>query len=160
MNSTTTNELVSRCRAANCRSMKRLSRSPKRKWVSGFVIALAVWANALPVGAFEPYVSDANTILLDHFDGGTTATISAYKATGQACGSLLPSATPDFSYGTGPNGLGLALTLNPPVGEPAESASYLKYAGGQLLSTPNGTIEFWVYLSRYAIAPYVVLVKG
>jgi hypothetical protein len=32
---------------------------------------------------------------------------------------------------------------------PSNSATYLKYPGGQLLSQPNGTIEFLVYLTSW-----------
>ncbi|MBS4096778.1 MAG: hypothetical protein KGZ83_08090 [Sulfuricella sp.] len=96
-----------------------------------------------------PYTADANTVLLDHFDGTTGASILAYRETGAACGSQKPSATPSSSFGTGPSGLNQALTLNPPVGQPAGSGSYLQYPGGQLLSQSNGTIEFWTYLTAY-----------
>ncbi|MBI4689990.1 MAG: fibronectin type III domain-containing protein [Nitrospirae bacterium] len=106
--------------------------------------------NAYADGTVTPYTSDANTVLLDHFDGSTNASILAYSENGQACGSALPSATPSSVYGSGPNGLSQSLTLNPPVGEPAGSATYLQYPGGQLLSSSNGTIEFWVYLTSYS----------
>jgi len=99
-------------------------------------------------GGLTPYASDADTILLDHFDGTTSATISAYSETG-ACGSAKPAATPNSSYVTGPAGLSQALSLNPPVGQPAGSGTYLQYPGGQLLSQSNGTIELWVNLSSY-----------
>jgi len=53
-----------------------------------------------------------------------------------SCGSALPV-------------LNQALTLAPPAGQPAGSATYLRYPGGQLLSQANGTIEFWVSLASY-----------
>ncbi len=97
-----------------------------------------------------PYVSDANTILLDHLDGSTSATIKAFNQNGQSCGPALPAATPSYSYGPGPNGLTQALTLNPPAGQPAGSATYLEYPTGDILSQANGTLEYWVYLASYS----------
>lgn len=112
-----------------------------------------------------PYTPDANTVLLDHFDGSTSATILAYSNNGQPCGSPMPSATPVFSYGAGPNGLDQALTLAAPVGEPAGSTTYLEYPGGQLLSQANGTIEGWIYLTSWGTilvsqGPYFVSCGG
>lgn len=95
------------------------------------------------------YIPDANTVLLDHFNGVTDATILAYTQTGQTCGSELPLATPSFYYNPGMNELYQALTLNPPIEAVQGSATYLKYPGGQLLSQSNGTIEFWIRLSSY-----------
>ncbi len=95
------------------------------------------------------YIADANTILLDHFNGTTTSSILAYTQTGQSCGSALPSATPSSFFNPGMNELYQALTLNPPIDALQGSATYLKYPGGQLLSQANGTIEFWVRLSSY-----------
>ncbi|PIV00229.1 MAG: hypothetical protein COS57_16095 [Syntrophobacterales bacterium CG03_land_8_20_14_0_80_58_14] len=97
------------------------------------------------------YTSDANTVLLDHFDGATGASILAFSETGAACGSLKTSAEPSFSYGSGPAGLDQSLTINPPTGQPTGSGTYLKYPGGQLLSQPNGTLEFWTYLTSYNV---------
>jgi tetratricopeptide (TPR) repeat protein len=92
---------------------------------------------------------DANTILLDHFENSTSASILGYVENGEGCGGHKPATMPAFSYGPGPDGLGQALTLEPPAGQPAGSASYLQYDGGQLLSQANGTIEFWVFLTSY-----------
>ncbi len=102
-----------------------------------------------PGGGYAPYSNDANTVLLDHFDGATSASILAYSETGAACGAAKPSATPNSSYVNGPSGLSQALNLNPPTGQPAGSGTYLQYPGGQLLSQANGTIEFWTYLTTY-----------
>lgn len=102
-----------------------------------------------PGGGYAPYSNDANTVLLDHFDGATSASILAYSETGAACGAAKPSATPNSSYVNGPGGLSQALSLNPPTGEPAGSGTYLQYPGGQLLSQANGTLEFWTYLTTY-----------
>lgn len=99
--------------------------------------------------AITPYSSDANTVLLDHLDGATSASILAYSETGAACGTAKPSAAPNATYVAGLNGLSQALSLNPPVGQPAGSGTYLQYPGGQLLSQSNGTIEFWTYLTTY-----------
>ena len=96
-----------------------------------------------------PYTSDASTVLLDHFDGTTGASILAYSENNAACGSAKPSATPVSSYGSGIADFNQALTLNPPAGQPAGSATYLQYPGGQLLSQSNGTIEFLTYLTSY-----------
>ncbi len=98
-----------------------------------------------------PLVPDANTILLDHFDGSTSASILAFSENGAACGSAKPSATPVYSYAPGLYGLDQALFLSPPAGQPAGSGTYLVYPGGQLLSQANGTIEFWLFLTAYGI---------
>jgi hypothetical protein len=97
-----------------------------------------------------PYTSDANTVLLDHFNGATSATISAYYYDGSPTGTAFPSATPSYSFGSGPNGLNQELTLYPPTGTPVGSATYFSYPGGQLLSQANGTIEFWVYIPSFS----------
>ncbi|MBU2508691.1 MAG: DUF2341 domain-containing protein, partial [Bacteroidetes bacterium] len=94
------------------------------------------------------YVADANTVMLDHFNGSTNASILAYRETGVACATM-PTAEPNSSFDVGLSGLSQALKLNHPTGEPAGSSTYLKYPGGQLLSQPNGTIEFWLNLSSY-----------
>ena len=96
-----------------------------------------------------PYTNDAYTVLLDHFDGSTSANVLGYTNTGGGCGPTMPVATPNYSFGSGPSGLNQALTLYPPSGAPAGSGSYLKYPGGELLSQPNGTMECWVYLTSY-----------
>lgn len=96
-----------------------------------------------------PYTNDVNTVLLDHFDGGTAGSIQAYVNDGNPCGSAKPPATPNFAFGGGPAGLAQALALYPPTGEPPGSGSYLIYAGGELLTRPNGTLECWVYLTNY-----------
>ncbi|MFA6980712.1 MAG: LamG-like jellyroll fold domain-containing protein [Ignavibacteriaceae bacterium] len=96
------------------------------------------------------YVPDANTVLLDHFNGVTDANILAYSPTGQPCGSEWTSVAPSYFFNPGMNELYQALTLNPPIDVIQGSATYLKYPGGQLLSQSNGTIEFWVRLSSYA----------
>ena len=123
----------------------------KRIIKAGLLVAsLILAAGCLPsLAQVVPYASDANTVLLDHFDGSTTASILGYSENGAACGALKPSATPVSAYVAGPPGLNQALMLSPPSGQPAGSTSYLQYPGGQLLSQANGTIEFWVYLSGY-----------
>jgi len=108
----------------------------------------------------NPYTSDANTILLDHLNGATGASILAFSNTGAACGPARPSATPVLSYGPGPSGLDQAVTLNPPAGEPAGSVTYLKYPGGQLVSQSNGTIEFWIYLKSYGQSGMSLVEQG
>jgi len=101
-------------------------------------------------GLKMPYESDANTVLIDHFDGATSANILAFSETGAACGSAKATATPNSAFGDGPDGLSQALTLLAPSGQPVGSATYLQYPGGQLLSQANGAIEFWTYLTSYA----------
>ena len=96
-----------------------------------------------------PLTSDGNTILLDHFDNSTSASILAYIENGASCGPAKPTATPVYSYGSGPSGLSQALTLSPPAGQPAGSTSYIQYGGGEFLSQSNGTLEFWLYLTSY-----------
>lgn len=108
----------------------------------------------------QPYTSDANTVLLDHFDGNTGSSILAYSENSAACGTVKPSATPSYSYGVGPNGLNQALSLNAPAGEPVGSTTYLQYPGGQLLSNPNGTIEFWVFLTSYGTGAVNLVDQG
>jgi len=120
--------------------------------VALLVLSLAWVIQSTPaLGAVSTvaYSTDANTVLLDHFDGATSATVLAYSENGAACGAAKPSATPSSAYGSGPNGLSQALSLNPPTGQPVGSATYLQYPGGQRLSQPNGTIEFWTYLTSY-----------
>ncbi|MFA6147666.1 MAG: IPT/TIG domain-containing protein [bacterium] len=102
----------------------------------------------IPFLGTVPYAPDANTVALDHFDGGTAASILGFYQNGQSCGGPLPYATPGYSYGAGPSGLNQALTLNPPAGYTAGSGTYLKYPG-ELLSQSNGTIEFWAYLTSW-----------
>ncbi|MBI5050104.1 MAG: DUF1566 domain-containing protein, partial [Nitrospirae bacterium] len=107
--------------------------------VFNLVLALGIATtitSALAVMSTTPYTSDANTVLLDHFDGATSASILAYTEVA-GCGSPKPSATPSSAYVPGPSGLSQALNLNPPVGEPAGSATYLQYPGGQLLAAFN-----------------------
>ena len=87
-------------------------------------------------------------MLLDHFDGTTTATISG-ATTASGCGSQWTAATPISSYISGQNGLGQALTMSPPAGAVGSSISFLKYPTQDILSLPNGTIEFWVYPTGY-----------
>ncbi len=97
------------------------------------LLSVVAVGNVFAAPGVTPYSSDANTVLLDHFDGATSASVLAYSETGAPCGSPKPSATPNSAYGSGPNGLSQALSLNPPVGEPAGSGTYLQYPGGQLL---------------------------
>ena len=115
-----------------------------------FSLVIAISAICTLDAQIVQYTTDANTILLDHFTGTTSATISAFKMDGSPNGTAYPSATPSYSYGQGPNGLNQALTLNPPSGMPAGSGTYLNYPGGQLLSHTEGTIEFWVYLPPFS----------
>jgi Concanavalin A-like lectin/glucanases superfamily/Immunoglobulin domain len=96
-----------------------------------------------------PYVTDTNTVLLDHFDGGTSANVRAFVNDGGPCGPARPSATPIYSFGPGPAGLDRAITLSAPAAAPAGSSSYLNYPGGELLSQQNGTLECWVFLVTY-----------
>jgi len=117
-----------------------------------YLAGLRTGASVPPVPSATPYTSDANTVLLDHFDGATGATILAYSENGASCGPAKPSATPKYSYGSGPNGLTQSLILNPPVGQPVGSGTYLQYPDGQLLSQTNGTIEFWTYLTSYGLS--------
>lgn len=112
---------------------------------------------SMPGLKIEPYNSDANTVLLDHFDGATSASILAYSENFAQCGTAKPSASPSYSFVAGPNGLNQALNMRAPTGEPVGSATYLKYPGGQLLSNTNGTIEFWVYFTSFGkgTAPFI-----
>jgi Concanavalin A-like lectin/glucanases superfamily len=113
------------------------------------VIGLGLFG-ALPTRAdgIIPYTNDAYTVLLDHFDGSTSANILAYTNTGAPCGNALPLVTPSYSYGSGAPGLNQALTLYPPASD-LTARSYLKYPGGELLSLLNGTMECWINLSNY-----------
>jgi hypothetical protein len=103
-----------------------------------------------------PYTADDHTVLLDHFDGTTGASILANSWNITPCGAAKPAATPSYSYKSGPNGLNQALNLNAPAGQPFGSSTYLQYPGGQLLSQSNGTIEFWVYLTTYVTGWHLV----
>jgi hypothetical protein len=97
-----------------------------------------------------PYTSDANTVLLDHFDGSTSASINGVIS-GAECVALT-AATPTYAYDIGQGGLGQAVTLGPPAGQPAGSSSYLQYPTMDMLCSANGTIEFWVYTTAYGIS--------
>jgi hypothetical protein len=105
--------------------------------------------------AVSPLSPDANTILLDHFDGSTTASILGVVETGVCGVTAKPAATPTSSYEPGPSGLSQALSLGPPAGQPAGSASYLRYSG-ELLSQVSGTLEFWVFLTSYGTGLFLV----
>src|SRR5439155_24906003 len=96
-----------------------------------------------------PYAMDSATLVLDHFDGSSVAAISGNRAV-PGCGSPNPVVPPNYSFTQGLDGLGQALTLAAPQGEPSGSSTYLQYPGGQLLSIPSGTLELWVYLTSYA----------
>ncbi len=120
----------------------------KKQW-DRCIILLLTMCSFLFVCGFVPYEPDSNTVLIDHLDGATNASILAYSETGAACGTAKPLATPSSAYVAGPVGLGQAISLNPPEGEPEGSSTYLRYPGGQLLSQANGTIEFWIYLTSY-----------
>jgi hypothetical protein len=112
-----------------------------------------VWQfNYSPANAVVPYTSDGNTILLDHFDGSTSASINAFTV-GSGCSSTpWSAATPTSSYSSGQSGLGQAITMGPPAGQPAGSASYLEYSTQDILCQLNGTIEFWVYPTAYGLS--------
>jgi phosphohistidine swiveling domain-containing protein len=97
-----------------------------------------------------PYMSDVNTVLLDHLDGSTSASINGV-INGANCVAL-SAATPSYAYGIGQSGLGQAITLGPPAGQPAGSASYLRYSIMDILSQASGTIEFRVYTTAYGIS--------
>lgn len=95
-----------------------------------------------------PYAPDANTVLLDHFDGSTSGTIDAFSYQGS---NPEPAAAPNYGWVAGPNGLDQALELLPPVAEPVNSGTYVRYPG-ELLSTANGTIEFWLYATTWGLS--------
>jgi hypothetical protein len=93
--------------------------------------ALALlYCQAGRTASVAPYTPDANTVLLDHFDGSTLGTVKADNNTGQPCGPALPATTPNYSFGTGPVGLGQCLELRTPSGVPVGSASYLEASSG------------------------------
>lgn len=93
-----------------------------------------------------PYTPDPNTVFLDHIDESTSGTINAFSRQLNPCFTPEPAATPNYSYEPGISGLGSGLNLRRPAGEPDNSATYLKY-NGEMLSIPNGTLEFWAYFS-------------
>ncbi len=128
-------------------------------FLKGILIVLFLLITPRVFAQNAPYTSDANTVLLDHFDGSTSANILAYTETGEAC-TQEPSATPSYSYISGPSGFNQALMLNPPVGQPAGSPSYLEYPGGELLSVPDGSLEFYVYLTAYGPSNISLLEQG
>jgi hypothetical protein len=96
-------------------------------------------------GSVTPYSNDANTVMLDHFDGSTSASILAYTNNGGLCGPEKPSILPNYSYLLGTGGLGQALALYPPAGD--STRSYSKYPG-ELLTQANGTLECWINLTN------------
>lgn len=114
------------------------------------ILFAARHTEAQSYGDITPYTNDAYTVLLDHFDGSTSANISACtNSNGSPCGNPWPSATADYSYVRGPSGLSQAVALYPPSAQFPISASYLKYPGGELLCQTNGTLECWIYLTNY-----------
>lgn len=103
-------------------------------------------------GMITPYSSDEHTVLLDHFDGATTANILAFTNNGAPCGAPRPPAAANYAFTSAPAGLDQALALYAPLGTPAGSSTYLNFPGGELLSQPNGTMECWIYLNYYAFS--------
>jgi len=108
------------------------------------LLAFVALASRVAAQPTAPYTPDANTVVLDHFDGSTVGTVAAYRSV-PGCGTQAPAASPNFAYGAGQPGFGQAFTLSPPTGEPDGSATYVTYPGGQLLGQAAGTLEFWVY---------------
>jgi len=106
-------------------------------------------SEAQTYGGIVPYTNDANTVLLDHFNGGTSAAILAYTNNVIPCGPERQAISPSFAFGSGPSGLNQALGLFVPTTNTATTRSYLKYPGGELLCQSNGTLECWVYLNAY-----------
>jgi len=98
-----------------------------------------------------PYVSDANTVLLEHFDGTSIASFNAFIV-GSGCGTQFTATTPSYSYGAGQSGLGQCLMISPPAGQPVGSSTYLKYPTQDILCMANGTVEFWVYPTTYGLS--------
>jgi hypothetical protein len=111
-----------------------------------------------PVCTVVPYTGDANTVLLDHFNSSTSATFNAYIGS-SGCGSWT-AATSIHAYATGPGGLGPAMMMSPPAGQPAGSASYLRYSTQDILCLASGTIEFWVYPTAYGHSPLDLAGQG
>jgi uncharacterized protein (TIGR02145 family) len=98
-----------------------------------------------------PYVSDANTVLLEHFDGTAVATFNAFIV-GAGCGTQFTATTPSYTYGSGQSGLGQCLTMSPPAGQPVGSSTFLKYPTQDILCIANGTVEFWVNPTAYGLS--------
>ncbi len=109
---------------------------------------LAALILAWPVCAFVPYTNDEHTILLEHFDGSASGTLTGYQADAGPCGAERPRAGPAFAYVPAQEGPGKALQLSHPAGCKETAATYLRYSG-QLLSVAHGTLEFWLLLSSY-----------
>jgi len=114
----------------------------------GWGALLAALFLCWPLRAFVPYTNDAHTVLLDHLDGSTQGTLSGYQADVGPCGSERPAAPAASSYVPGLEGPGKALLLSHPAGCREPAATYLRY-NSQLLSMPEGTLEFWILLSTY-----------
>jgi hypothetical protein len=105
-----------------------------------------VWSftTVVPSGCtIVPYASDANTVLLEHFDNSTSASFNAYIGA-PGCGSFT-STMPSYAFISGQSGFGKAMAMSPPAGQPAGSASFLRYPTEDILCQADGTIEFWVY---------------
>jgi hypothetical protein len=122
---------------------------------SNYAILLALGVSLLhfnskaqTYGSITPYTTDASTVLLDHFNGSTAASILAFTNNGAPCGSPRPPIAPNYSWVSGPAGLNQGLSLLLPLSDPT-GRSYLNYLGGELLSQPNGTLECWIYLTSY-----------
>jgi len=97
----------------------------KRVLIAHCSLLLLVPAYADPIGVPQqaPYVADANTVLLEHFDGTTS---------GSPNGSV--------AYNTGVFGQGVHLSVS----------SWISWALGALT---NGTVEFWGKLDNITNCP-------
>jgi hypothetical protein len=114
-------------------------------FASVLIGALVIFAGT--ASAVSPYIADANTVILDHLDGGTVGGFLAYQNNTGPCGPAAAAASPNLSFQTSQPGLNGALRLcNPTAAQPA--ASYIRY-NGEVLSQPNGTLEFWVLFNEY-----------
>src|SRR5271157_5174748 len=98
-------------------------RTKSTKAVLLAAVILPMWLDTAFTQTMIPYTNDAYTVLLDHFDGSTLGSMVAFQRNGQPCGSPLPSATPNYAFGSSVGGLNQALTLYPPVGTPAGSST-------------------------------------
>jgi hypothetical protein len=99
-------------------------------------------------GPRVPYLPDANTVLLDHFNGSTLGTLLGHDWDRSSCGTAFSSVAPGASFTDGQPGLGEALQMSRPSSYPGGSVTYVRYSG-EAVSIPQGTLEMWVYVTGY-----------
>ena len=122
------------------------------------LVGLALWG-APAAQALAPYTNDANTVLLQHFDGSTSGSITAVYSASGPCGGPYPSTGYAATYPASQSGMGNALRLCHPEGLTELAYSAITFSG-ELLSQANGTLEFWLHVSSYGNGGVSLISQG